>query len=51
MTSTSRLYSKDVNKVVEFKSDSEEKRKSATDEQKEFSDKYIEAVRKTLNHG
>lgn len=50
MEDTSRLYSKDVNKIVEFKSDSEEKRMAATNEQREFSDKYIEDVRKTLTY-
>lgn len=48
MNDASRLYSKDVNKVVEFKPDSEEKRRAATNEQKAFSDKYIEVVRKNL---
>ena len=43
-----RLYSKDASKTMEFKSDSKEKKKAATKEQKEFSDRYIEIVRKEL---
>ena len=50
MDDTSRLYSKDVNKMAEFKSDSEEKRKAATNEQREYSDRYIEVVRKALTN-
>ncbi len=46
----SRLYSKDVNKIIKFESDSEEKRMAATNDQKKFSDKYIEATRKILTN-
>ncbi len=51
MDNTSRLYSKDINKMIEFKSDSEIKRGAATKEQREFSDTYIESVRMTSTHG
>lgn len=50
MDKTSRLYSKDVNRTIEFKSDSETKRNAATGEQRRFSDTYIESMRMTLTH-
>lgn len=48
MTSTSKLYSKDVNKKEIFQSDSDEKRLKATKIQINFAEKFVESERLKL---